>query len=118
MLLSCRTLDSATCHLRGFNPTISRLFNVMPDYASTIDLPTGRPIRVLIALLFGYKKLISPLFTGSCRFVPSCSSYAIEAVAGHGAILGSWLTVRRLARCHPLCRGGLDQVPQPQRSDR
>ena len=71
----------------------------------------------LIYVLYAYKIFISQLFTGSCRFVPSCSSYAAEAVARHGAVVGSWLTLKRLARCHPLCRGGLDQVPMSSRSE-
>jgi len=66
--------------------------------------------RVLIR---GYKVLLSPYFTGSCRFLPSCADYADEAIARHGLTYGSWLTARRLARCHPLCAGGHDPVPPP-----
>jgi putative membrane protein insertion efficiency factor len=71
----------------------------------------GLAARILIALVAAYKLLISPYFTGSCRFLPSCSDYASEAVARHGALRGSWLAARRLARCHPLCEGGHDPVP-------
>ena len=74
------------------------------------------PVRALFNLILTYKALISPLFTGCCRFVPSCSSYAQEALIKHGAVKGSWLTVYRLVRCHPLCSGGLDQVPEPERA--
>jgi putative membrane protein insertion efficiency factor len=73
------------------------------------------PARALLGLITIYKMLFSQLFTGSCRFVPSCSSYAQEALLKHGALKGTWLTFRRLARCHPLCEGGLDQVPEPRR---
>jgi uncharacterized protein len=59
----------------------------------------------------GYKLLISPLFRGSCRFLPSCADYAAEAVTRHGLVRGSWLAARRLARCHPLCAAGHDPVP-------
>lgn len=58
-----------------------------------------------------YKRLVSPHFAGSCRFLPSCADYAREAVLVHGALRGSWLAVRRLARCHPLCTAGYDPVP-------
>jgi putative membrane protein insertion efficiency factor len=68
--------------------------------------------RALLALLRGYKILISPYFRGSCRFLPSCADYAAIAVERHGAIRGSWLAARRLARCHPLCTAGHDPVPQ------
>jgi len=71
--------------------------------------------RALVGLIAIYKLVFSRLFTGSCRFVPSCSSYAQEALLKHGALMGSWLAVRRLARCHPLCEGGLDQVPESRR---
>jgi uncharacterized protein len=67
---------------------------------------------VLLALLTLYKGLLSPLFAGSCRFVPSCSEYARAAIIEHGAIKGSWLAARRLARCHPAGSCGFDPVPQ------
>ena len=76
----------------------------------------GLPAGAALAAIAVYKTLFSPLFTGSCRFVPSCSTYAREAVLVHGALKGGWLAVRRLARCHPLCAGGLDQVPLQARS--
>jgi putative membrane protein insertion efficiency factor len=66
---------------------------------------------VLIFLVRGYQVAISPLLPSSCRFMPSCSAYAVEALERHGALRGSWLTIRRLARCHPFCVGGYDPVP-------
>ncbi|HEV2181892.1 MAG TPA: membrane protein insertion efficiency factor YidD [Gemmatimonadaceae bacterium] len=66
---------------------------------------------VLIFLVRGYQVALSPLLPSSCRFMPSCSAYAVEAIERHGALHGSWLTVRRLARCHPFCVGGYDPVP-------
>jgi putative membrane protein insertion efficiency factor len=68
-------------------------------------------VRAVLAFLRFYKVFISPLFAGSCRFLPSCADYASEAVARHGVGYGSWLAARRLCRCHPLCQGGLDPVP-------
>ena len=67
--------------------------------------------HVLIALVRLYQRLISPLLPPACRFYPSCSAYAVEALRRHGALRGSWLTVRRLSRCHPFCEGGVDRVP-------
>ena len=72
---------------------------------------TEWPARGLVRLISVYKHLISPMFAGSCRFVPSCSAYATEALHRYGAVKGSWLAVRRIARCHPFSSGGLDQVP-------
>lgn len=69
--------------------------------------------RLALALLTLYKMLLSPLFTGSCRFVPSCSDYARDAVILHGTVKGVWLAARRLSRCHPLGSSGLDPVPTP-----
>ncbi|HEX7738908.1 MAG TPA: membrane protein insertion efficiency factor YidD [Marmoricola sp.] len=70
---------------------------------------------VLIVLLRGYRLFISPLYGQVCRYHPSCSAYALEAVTVHGSIRGSWLAARRLARCHPWAAGGYDPVP-PARS--
>lgn len=67
--------------------------------------------QVLIAPIRGYQWLISPLLPPRCRFVPSCSSYAIEALERHGAAQGGWLAVKRICRCHPLNPGGYDPVP-------
>jgi uncharacterized protein len=71
----------------------------------------GTAARVLLGALTIYKRLVSPHFAGSCRFLPSCADYAREAVIQHGALRGTWLAAARLARCHPLCAGGYDPVP-------
>jgi putative membrane protein insertion efficiency factor len=75
------------------------------------------PARILIALLQGYRWLVSPWLGSSCRFHPSCSHYASEALATHGAWRGSWLALARVARCHPWHPGGFDPVP-PLKTDR
>jgi uncharacterized protein len=75
--------------------------------------PAGHwPLRILIGLVRGYRYLLSPWLGSSCRFEPTCSAYALDALRSHGAAEGSYLTARRLARCHPWCRGGLDPVPE------
>lgn len=66
---------------------------------------------VLMALITGYRRFISPLLAPRCRFAPSCSAYALEAVREHGALRGTWLAVRRIGRCHPFNPGGFDPVP-------
>ena len=76
--------------------------------------PAGTVLRGLIR---GYQLLLSPVLPASCRFAPSCSSYAMEAVAKHGAVAGSWLAARRICRCHPWNDGGWDPVPEPQAKD-
>src|SRR5271165_2095406 len=72
---------------------------------------------VLVGMLTGYRRFISPLLGPRCRFYPSCSAYALEAVQLHGALRGSWLAVRRLSRCHPFHGGGLDPVPGTDREE-
>lgn len=67
---------------------------------------------ILQTLIRGYQLIISPWLGPRCRFYPSCSHYAHEALAVHGALRGSWLALRRLARCHPWHPGGLDPVPR------
>jgi putative membrane protein insertion efficiency factor len=66
---------------------------------------------VLLALVRAYQYALRPMLGANCRFYPSCSDYAREAIERHGAGKGSWLTVRRLARCHPYHPGGHDPVP-------
>jgi len=83
---------------------------------------SGRSVRalspagwLLVGLLTVYRRFISPLLGQRCRFYPSCSAYALEAVQVHGALRGSWLAVRRLSRCHPFHAGGIDPVPGTDR---
>lgn len=74
------------------------------------------PRRGLMALVRGYRLLLSPWLGSSCRFEPSCSVYALQALERHGALAGGTLMLRRLARCQPWCAGGCDPVPdQPPR---
>jgi len=68
--------------------------------------------RLFILLLRGYQLGISPLLGPRCRFYPSCSEYAVQALNRYGVLRGSWLTIKRLGRCHPLHPGGLDPVPE------
>lgn len=72
----------------------------------------------LIALIRVYQLFLSPLLGNHCRFYPSCSQYAREALERHGVLRGGWLAIRRLSRCHPWHPGGLDPVPEPSPKDR
>ena len=67
--------------------------------------------RLLQFLIRAYQVTISPLLGSHCRFTPTCSAYAMEAIERYGALKGSWLAVKRIGRCHPLCDGGYDPVP-------
>ncbi len=80
------------------------------------DVPArpGPVARVLLVPINFYRRWISPVLPPTCRFEPSCSAYAVEALTTHGALRGSWLTVHRLARCAPWGRAGYDPVPPPR----
>jgi putative membrane protein insertion efficiency factor len=67
--------------------------------------------QLLVLFVRGYQVAIGPLLPPSCRYFPTCSAYAIEALERHGALRGSWLAMRRIARCHPFRPGGFDPVP-------
>ncbi len=74
------------------------------------------PRRFLVAIVQGYRLLLSPWLGSQCRFEPTCSAYALQALQQHGAAGGSYLAARRILRCHPWCAGGLDPVPGAGRS--
>ena len=67
--------------------------------------------RLLLLLVHIYRSCISPLFPPSCRYYPTCSAYALEAIERYGAWRGGWMALRRILRCHPFHRGGYDPVP-------
>ena len=68
-------------------------------------------VRVALAAIRGYQIIIRPLLTGSCRYLPTCSEYAAQAVVSHGALKGGWLGLKRVLRCHPFGGAGFDPVP-------
>lgn len=72
---------------------------------------SAAPRALLLGLIAGYRRFVSPLLPRACRFYPSCSEYASEAIVRHGVVRGGALAARRLARCHPWCDGGVDHVP-------
>lgn len=85
----------------------------------TVPARTPAPARLsralvlpLVLLVRAYQKLVSPLLGPRCRFAPSCSHYAVEALQEHGPLRGGWLAVRRIGRCHPWNPGGHDPVPR------
>jgi putative membrane protein insertion efficiency factor len=67
---------------------------------------------LLLALIRAYRLVLSPWWGRQCRFLPTCSEYAAEAIERHGALDGGWLAMRRIGRCHPWCDGGYDPVPE------
>lgn len=72
-------------------------------------------VRILVALIHGYRLTLSPFIGNQCRFHPSCSRYAEQALVAHGPLHGAWLSLRRLLRCHPFHPGGPDPVPPARR---
>ncbi|MES9812858.1 MAG: membrane protein insertion efficiency factor YidD [Candidatus Thiodiazotropha sp.] len=71
--------------------------------------------RIVISLIKLYQTILSPFVGQHCRFYPSCSTYALEALEKHGTLQGLWLSVKRVSRCHPWHEGGVDPVPEPRK---
>lgn len=69
------------------------------------------PRRLMLALIRLYRRFISPMLPPSCRFYPTCSEYAMQAIERYGALKGGFLALRRIIRCNPFCQGGYDPVP-------
>lgn len=80
--------------------------------------PVSPFARLAIGLVYLYRCLISPLIGPRCRFTPTCSRYAIDALKAHGFVKGCWLSGKRLLKCHPLNEGGYDPVPPAQKQNR
>ena len=81
--------------------------NIVPHSSAS----KNRGVRLALAAIRGYQVLIRPMLTGSCRYLPTCSQYAAEAIVTYGALRGGWLALKRVLRCHPFGRAGLDPVP-------
>ena len=82
---------------------------------SVVDTVALLPRNAVVALLTGYRAVISPLYGDVCRYYPSCSRYALEAVQEHGAVVGTALGAARICRCHPWAAGGVDDIPRRRR---
>lgn len=80
-------------------------------YAKSSELWLEHMKKILISIIRFYRKHISPMRPPSCRFYPTCSAYALEALEKYGAAKGTWLTLKRLSKCHPFHKGGYDPVP-------
>jgi putative membrane protein insertion efficiency factor len=76
-----------------------------------------RPRTWIVGIIRTYQFLVSPVLGANCRYQPTCSSYAAEAVARFGGLRGGWMAVRRIGRCHPLKPGGYDPVPESRRTN-
>jgi putative membrane protein insertion efficiency factor len=76
-----------------------------------VPAPLSPAVRIALILVRAYQLLLSPFAGGACRFTPSCSAYALEALTSHGVTRGGWLALRRVAKCHPLGPSGIDPVP-------
>ncbi|WP_026671855.1 membrane protein insertion efficiency factor YidD [Alkalihalobacterium bogoriense] len=72
---------------------------------------------LFIGIFRFYQRFISPLTPPTCRFYPTCSHYGIEALKKHGVIIGGWLTIKRILKCHPFHPGGIDPVPEPKEKE-
>ena len=92
-------------------PSSSSIWTESRDLEVTEVTKSSLLAGVLIGLLVVYRRLLSPLLGQNCRFYPTCSRYALDAIRAYGALRGGWMAVRRVSRCHPYHQGGLDPVP-------
>lgn len=83
----------------------------VPHSSALKNRGPGFSVRLVLAAIRGYQILIRPMLTGSCRYLPTCSQYAAEAVVTYGALRGGWMGLKRVLRCHPFGGAGLDPVP-------
>jgi uncharacterized protein len=97
--------------MRNMSNMMRAVTNLSRDPTVVTRAIAAVPRTALILLVRAYQIALSPLLPASCRYYPSCSAYAVEALERHGALRGGWLTLRRLARCNPLRPGGYDPVP-------
>ena len=97
----------------GFDGSVSDAVSIVSETGNPAPCraPSGGA-RAAIALIRGYKRLLSPFLGRRCRFLPTCSDYAHEAIGRFGLLRGGWLGARRILRCHPFCAGGYDPVPE------
>ncbi len=118
--LTLSTNDLSACIPPDFESKITKResFPLKVEINSSKTLSQGEIMiytvskQFLSSLIKGYRQFISPLFPPSCRFQPTCSQYALEAIDKFGGLKGSWLTVKRILRCHPFSPGGYDPVPE------
>ena len=103
-------IDYITSPRRCKTAPLAMLYSISPRFPRPTQWPTAMK-QVLLMLIRLYQLCLSPFFGGQCRFYPSCSAYAAEAIDTYGALRGSWLAIRRLLRCHPWHEGGVDPVP-------
>ena len=80
--------------------------------ASVVDRMKKWPAHATLSVIRFYRRFVSPMFPPSCRFYPTCSQYALEAIQTHGFVRGVWLSTLRIGKCHPFHRGGFDPVPE------
>ncbi len=83
-----------------------------PTSPETAKQNLSLPVRMALAAIRGYQLVLSPWIGRQCRFYPTCSHYATDALREHGLVKGTWLTMRRLGKCHPFHPGGVDLVPE------
>jgi uncharacterized protein len=105
----------------ALNPIFAERSSVVPPGCPPAPVPgadLSAPQRAALTALRAYKVLVSPMFAGSCRYLPSCSDYAAEAVTRFGVLRGSWLAAKRLARCQPFGGHGVDAVPRHRAKSR